>query len=539
MLRFLIVLFLWALVGLPASAQASHPPQAVVRFHEEPLFTFQARVGAFTPEARASALLERLEQVERDPFRSLPPLQVSEDGFHSLVTAGDLILFTVTDEDARLASSDRAALAHVRAEAVHSALARHSLLNRLRALGIGLLLMLGISAVAWMVYRLAALGFRRLHRWASEALVLKAGALRFQRLELLSAEQVQWGLLKALDSFRLFVFAALGYLHLSILFGLFPGTRGWASHLLDVALSPVLSLGKSMLDYLPKLFFLLVIALVSHLLLKLTRLFFDGVQSGKLRFSAFHAEWADPTHKLAKVLIPAFALVLAFPYLPGAGSEAFKGVSLFLGVLFSLGSSGAVTNLVAGVVLTYMRPFQAGDRVQIGDITGDVIERTALVTRLLTIKNVTVSLPNSVVLGSRVENFSAQAQRSGLILHTTVTIGYDVPWRKVHALLIEAATATEGLLADPAPFVLQTSLDDFYASYQINAHTNRPNATARIYAELHAHIQDLFDRAGVELTSPHYQAVRDGNLSTLPAESLPEDYRAPGFRVQVLPPEGV
>ena len=190
-------------------------------------------------------------------------------------------------------------------------------------------------------------------------------------------------------------------------------------------------------------------------------------------------------------------------------------------------------------MLTYMRPFQAGDRVKVGDTVGDVIERTALVTRILTIKNVTVSLPNSVVLGSRVENFSAQAQSSGLILHTTVTIGYDVPWRKVHALLIEAATATEGLLADPAPYVLQTSLDDFYASYQINAYTNRPNATARIYAELHAHIQDLFDQAGVELTSPHYQAVRDGNQTTLPLESLPEDYRAPGFRVQLLPPEGV
>jgi small-conductance mechanosensitive channel len=226
-----------------------------------------------------------------------------------------------------------------------------------------------------------------------------------------------------------------------------------------------------------------------------------------------------------------------FPYLPGAGSDAFKGVSLFVGVLFSLGSSGAVGNIVAGVVLTYTNAFRVGDRVQIGETVGDVVERTMLVTRVRTIKNVDITIPNGTVLASQVINFTTQAADRGLILHSTVTIGYDVPWRQVHELLIAAAGATENVLAEPAPFVLQTSLDDFYVSYQINAYTELPAVMAQTYSLLHQNIQDRFNEAGVEIMSPHYGALRDGNQATIPADHLAKGYRAPTFRLEQVSPE--
>ena len=223
---------------------------------------------------------------------------------------------------------------------------------------------------------------------------------------------------------------------------------------------------------------------------------------------------------------------MLFPYLPGADSPAFKGISVFLGVLFSLGSTSAIGNIVAGVILTYMRAFSLGDRVQIADTMGDVVEKTLLVTRIRTIKNVDITIPNAMVLGSHITNYSSSSQQYGLILHTTVTIGYDAPWRQVHQLLIDAATATENILQLPAPFVLQTSLDDFYVSYQINAYTDRPALMARTYSELHQNIQDRFNEARVEIMSPHYSTLRDGNQTTIPPDYLPDDYRTPGFKFE-------
>jgi small-conductance mechanosensitive channel len=230
-----------------------------------------------------------------------------------------------------------------------------------------------------------------------------------------------------------------------------------------------------------------------------------------------------------------FALVVAFPYLPGGKSDAFKGVSIFIGVLLSLGSGSAMGNIVSGVVLTYMRPFRVGDRVQIADTIGDIIDKSLLVTRLRTIKNVEVTIPNSAILNGQVINYSAMAQTPGLILHTTVTIGYDAPWRTVHELMSSAALATEGILSEPRPFVLQTALNDFNVSYEINAYTHRPNEMTRLYSALHANIQEKFNAAGVEIMSPNYLALRDGNTVTLPEDQRPTGYRVPSFRVDSAP----
>jgi small-conductance mechanosensitive channel len=229
----------------------------------------------------------------------------------------------------------------------------------------------------------------------------------------------------------------------------------------------------------------------------------------------------------------AFMLVVIFPYLPGSNSPIFKGVSVFLGFLFTFGSAGSLSNIISGLVLTYMRLFKIGDRVKIGEVTGDIIERSLLVTRIRTTKNEVISIPNSTVMGSPSTNYSSDAPDKGLILHSTVTIGYDVPWRDMHQALIDAALRCELILKDPIPFVLQTGLDDFYVSYQINAYTREANLQATIYSLLHQHIQDVCNERGIEIMSPHYRSERDGNMSTIPASYLPKDYKQPGFNISI------
>jgi small-conductance mechanosensitive channel len=223
-------------------------------------------------------------------------------------------------------------------------------------------------------------------------------------------------------------------------------------------------------------------------------------------FRGFHRDWATPTYKIVRFMVIVFAAVVIFPYLPGSQTPAFRGISLFLGVLVSFGSSAAIANVVAGTVMTYMRPFQMGDRVKIADTEGDVIEKTLLVTRVRTPKHVEVTIPNAMVLASHIINYSAAAAEGGVILHTTVTIGYDTPWRQVQELLLAAAEKTDGLLSTPAPFMLQTALHDFYVSYQLNAYTDKPSEMAGLYSAMHANIQDEFQRAGVQIMSPNYVA---------------------------------
>jgi small-conductance mechanosensitive channel len=301
------------------------------------------------------------------------------------------------------------------------------------------------------------------------------------------------------------------------------------------SLTPLAAVANGALGYVPNLFYIAVIVLVARYVLTLVHAFFRAIENGALAFAGFYREWAEPTYKIARVLVLAFTSVVVFPYLPSAHTDAFKGVSIFLGVIFSLGSSSAISNLVAGVVLTYTREFRIGDRVQIAETTGDITEKTLLVTRIRTIKNEEVTIPNGAVLASRVINYTTLAADQGLVLHTSVTIGYDAPWARVHELLLTAARRTEHILEEPRPFVLQTSLDDFYVTYQLNASTRRPAVMAATYSQLHANIQDTFNEAGVEIMSPHYRSLRDGNALAVPPNALSADGKPTAEHATGLP----
>ena len=238
------------------------------------------------------------------------------------------------------------------------------------------------------------------------------------------------------------------------------------------------------------------------------KIFFLGIERETVKIHGFYPEWAKSTYRIISFLVIAFSVVVAFPYVPGSDSLAFKGVSVFVGLLFSLGAQSAVSNVIAGFALTYRRAFLVGDRVKIADFTGDVVETRLQVTTLRTNKNEEIVVPNSMIVNSHVINYSARAREKGLILHTAITIGYDTPWRQVHAMLLMAAGKTSGLLAKPEPFVLQTSLDDFYVAYELNVYTDKPQRMASFYSELHQNILDVFNEYGVQIMSPNYVADR-------------------------------
>ncbi len=355
--------------------------------------------------------------------------------------------------------------------------------------------------------------------------------VKVKTVEVISIDRIAVMVVGAAKLLRWVVVAALIYFYISLLFSFFEFTNTWAGTLIGYIVNPLINVSLSFVRYLPHLFFILVIVYVTRYAIKFVKLIFDALEKETFKLPGFYGDWAVPTYKIVRFLIIAFAAIIIFPYLPGSSSPVFQGISVFIGVLFSLGSTSAISNIVAGTVITYMRPFKIGDRVRIADTVGDVVEKTLLVTRIRTIKNVDVTVPNAMVLGSHIINFSSSAGERGLILHTGVTIGYDVPWNKVHQLLIAAADATDNVLKDPKPFVLQTSLDDSYVSYEINAYTDKPNIMAQTYSELHQNIQDKFNEAAVEILSPHYSAIRDGNKSTVPDPYLPKSYSAPGFRL--------
>jgi small-conductance mechanosensitive channel len=267
---------------------------------------------------------------------------------------------------------------------------------------------------------------------------------------------------------------------------------------------------------LPNLAVIAVVLLVVRFLIHILKLIFRGIEQKRITLPGFYPEWSATSFNLTRILMIVLTLIIIFPYLPGSDSPAFQGVSIFVGVLFSLGSTTAVANVVAGIVITYTRAFKMGDRVKISNTEGDVIERSAFVTRIRTPKNVEVSIPNSSVLGDHIINYSSQAETTGLTLHTNMTIGYDVPWTTVHELLLEAASKTDDILSEPPPFVLQTALNDFYVEYELNATTRNPGQKTRIYSDLHANILNAFQAADVEILSPHYRADRDGTDRVIP-----------------------
>jgi small-conductance mechanosensitive channel len=313
-----------------------------------------------------------------------------------------------------------------------------------------------------------------------------------------------------------------------LFFKIFPHTTGLSDQLLDYVISPVKRIAISIKNYLPNLFTILVIAFIFRFIKKFLRSITDKISDNKITFKGFYPDWAKPTYNIVIAILMVFTFILIFPYLPNSDSQIFQGVSVFLGLMISLGSTSVIGNIIAGFVITYMRPFKIGDRVKMDDTVGNVIEKTALVTRVKTAKNEVITIPNSSVMSTKTVNYTFSASQYGLILYTTVTIGYDVPWRLVHELLLKVAYKTDNLSRKQKPFIMQTAFEDFYVEYQLNVFTKDANKMNDIYSDLRKNIQDVFKEAGIEILSPHYRVNRVVNIHEFNEDPQPEDASGEG-----------
>lgn len=496
------------------------------------LYFIYTKIGASTAEERAQGVSRKIQELYDNDFLLLDSLKWTKTESSADILYRDNIIASISESDALWEDQSYASLAAERLELIKSSITQAQIDNSFIKISIRILLVIVVIALTWLALRLVSKGKDRLLLLIEQKENIWFKDLSYKDYTFLSVAQQLQGIGIFAKLFQWLIYAILFYIALPLIFSIFPFSRNWANTLFQLIWSPFKSLIFSVWDYLPNLFSILVIYFVMRYVIRFVKYIFSEIEEEKLKIAGFHADWSMPTYSIVRFLLYAFMFVLIFPYLPGSDSNIFKGVSVFIGVLFSLGSSSAIANMVAGLVITYMRPFKIGDRIKIGDVAGDVLEKTLLVTRLRTIKNEIITIPNSAVLNGNTTNYTSASKELGLIIHSSVTIGYDVPWPKVHSALNEAAERTEFLLKNPKPFVLQTSLEDFYVAYQINAYTREAQKQALIYSNLHQNIQDVFNEQGIEILSPHYRAARDGNMTTIPADYLPKDYEAPSFKVK-------
>ncbi len=496
----------------------------VVAPDEDSLFTIYTKLGPIMAEERAVNVSEKIDLLIRDDYFFVDSLYIDEHEGTVDIMYRNLIVTSVSDWDALwIEGESKESLANKYRETIGTFIVdqrnRSTVRNIAARFGL-VFLILGVAVL--IIYFLNRL-FKGLQGWFVMNKKKYFTGIRIGNYEFLPPERQLDVVVRGVGILKWGFFALVLYFSLPIIFGLFPFTKHWAETLMGWILSPAQNILLSFWNYLPNAFTIAVIYVITSYLVRFLKFISHEIEVGNLKITGFHEDWAMPTYNIVKFLIYAFMFVVIFPYLPGSDSDVFKGVSVFLGILFSLGSSSAIANAVAGLVITYMRPFRLGDRVKIGEVTGQVVEKTLLVTRVRTTKNEDITVPNAAILNGHTVNYTSSSKELGLVLHTSVTIGYDVPWRKVHELLIEAAVVTDGVNISKEPFVLQTSLDDWYVAYQLNAFTDLPEQMPKIYSELHANIQDKFNAAGVEIMSPHYRAVRDGNAITIPKEPNGKD----------------
>jgi small-conductance mechanosensitive channel len=485
-------------VGAAAYAHAAVMLDGEVLFHVR-------GIEAFPAEERAQAVSERIRDIAADASIPVESLRTVDLADRTNLLAGEQLIMSVLDADAAIEGVRRQLLAEV----LHRRIARAIEIYRHDRSPRVLLIHTGYALGATLAFVLLLFGFRRgFHRL--EAVVERRFQLRVERLQAQSHDIIQagqvWksvhGLLQGLNVLVLLLAA---YLYTSFVIGMYPWTRPFAGSLLAIFFDPLLTMGAGLLGAVPGLVFVAILAIVTSYLLKLTRLYFAGIERGSITLRSFEREWALPTYKIVRLLIILFALVLAYPHIPGSGSEAFKGLTILFGVVFSLGSSSFIANLIAGYSVIYRRAFKVGDRIRVNEIIGDVIEIRLMVTHLRTIKNEEITVPNSLIIGSHVVNYSRLAGSRGLILHTIVGIGYETPWRQVEAMLHLAAERTPGLLKNPPPFVQQKLLGDFAVTYELNVYCDDPHNMERIYTALHQNILDVFNEYDVQIMTPAYR----------------------------------
>jgi small-conductance mechanosensitive channel len=478
---------------------------APVRIDGRQLF-YVSGISSYPAGQRAAKIVKRIKNAAENPSISPDSVKIVTIDNMFQIYAGPEFIMTVHAIDSENEGVNQNTLAGVIQSKTKEILEIYRE-NRSRPILIKKLIF-GIAALLLMVVVILV------YLWLTrliESIIKKRLKSRIENLEdksykLIRSEQF-WKIFNlAYRSLKVIILVILIVAFLEYILGLFPWTNNIAVSVLELIVNPITAIANGIIGYLPSLVFLIIIFVITRYILKLIKLLFAGIGKGAIVVKGFYPDWAMPTFKILRIFIIAFAVIVAYPYIPGSGSVAFKGISVFLGVLVSLGSSSFIGNIIAGYSMTYRRAFKIGDRIEVDGKIGFVEEQTMLVTRLRSHKNEEIIIPNSVLMNSHIINYSTKEAEKGLILHTTVGIGYETPWRLVDSMLMTAADRTEGILKDPAPFVLKTSLGDFAINYELNAYCKDVNEILMYYNILHQNILDVFNENNVQIMTPAYMA---------------------------------
>lgn len=490
---------------------------APVTVNGQELFRLKTRIGSITATERAALVSDRITRLANNPFTGEVDISVVDLEGMTDIVVGEEVLVTVSDADARAEARERHELAQEWAAAIQLAIAEaqggRSVSTISAGLGVTLGVLLALVILLWLINRLG--------NWLVDKLDPTTESGRIPP-KLAQAEFYQSGLFSravriALRLFKLILAVFLITVAIPVILRSFSQTRDLGIQVGRLLLNPLAKLWDGFVTLVPDLIFLLVLGFLTWAAMRLVQLFFREVERGVIRIPSFEPEWASLTGRIVAILLIGIAVIIGFNSLPFAQMPVFQGISAFLALLLTLASSSAIANIIAGIILTYTGAFRLGDIIEIQGRRGEVVGKYLLTTRVRTFKNEVVSFPNSLVLSNSITNFTRLAKDKGLALYTTITIGYDVPWQQVHDLLIAAALDCEHILKKPAPFVLQTSLNDYHVSYELNAFTRHAEKLPPIYSSLHQNIQDRFAAAGVEIMSPGFTALRDGSAPALPS----------------------
>lgn len=480
-----------------------------------PLFRVRG-MSLYSAEKRAASVAQAIRQAAEDPAIQPGMVSLTNEGSRIEVFCGAHRIFAAVVSEAReeqLALENYALFAR---QQIMDAIKRYRHEREPAVLRERALKAVGMGVVALLLLLLWIRTVRAFNRFFDSRVSNLVKDIQLQSYQIVRRQHI-WRFLQFLLSFAQWLgIALLLYVLVFEILDLFPWTRALSHSLLQHLVAPLRRMAEGMLSELPNLFFLTVLVLVVRFVLRLVKGAFQNIESRQIHFANFEPDWAMPTYRLVRLLIIVFALIMAYPYIPGSSSEAFKACSVFFGLLFSLGASSLVGNIIAGYSVTYRRAFRVGDLIKAGDHVGEVHEIRLMATRLRTLKNEEVVIPNSKLIGEEVLNYSALSARHGLILHTCVGIGYEVSWRKVEAMLLESARMTTGLDAGGA-FVRIRQLGDFAVVYELNVPCSEPRRMQAFYTELHKNILDAFNKYKVQIMTPAYEGDPD-QPKIVPAE---------------------
>ena len=477
-------------------------------FEKDTLYYLYTSYGPYDIDTRVKYVEEKLKELYNDPYFVADSIKIKPAGDYLSVMYNDKTITGVSMVDALWENSSQTELAQRYANIIKNTIVKYKEQNSLKSVLIRLaelLLVLFIAFIlVWAINRL--FDFLKKITLNSEHRFLTS--IRIRNYDFIKKPGIVKALVKLLAILRIVFLLFLLITIIPLIFDIFPSTQYLSKIIVQWISEPIKNVGIAIIGYLPHLFYIVIIAVITRYVLKILRFFALEIERGILKIKGFHPEWAHTTYVLARMMLWVLALVIMFPHLPGSDSDAFKGISIFLGVLISLGSSSAISNAIAGIVISYMRPFQVGDWIKSGEIIGAVIEKNALVTRLKTINNEDITIPNSAILSGATMNFTSIGKEIGLALNVQVKVRYDYSDNLVEELLIEAALKTNGISPKPHPYIFQISLSELNAVYELNAYTFHPENMYFIKSDLTKNIQSTFRQANIEIFSTQYIEIR-------------------------------